>query len=169
MSIRSPHLSFRPVRLLALTALAAGAMLTALAFGSGAAHADEPEPPGFQRGIVVQQLGIYTDQQEYRVGSPIKVCYFVPGPGYIQILDRQGIEVKAVESVESIERQIVRPEESVKVLLQGYDDGRGDCFHGVVTPPYGKECLTIRYFFWQGGSASAETCFHVLPEVKMIS
>ena len=70
----------------------------------------------------------------------------MPAAGYIQITDHQG--------------------NSVKTLLSGYDDGAGDCFWGQVTPPIGKECLKIRYYFPYGGSVTEQTCFQVFPQFQ---
>jgi hypothetical protein len=144
MTIRTMPRTFTG-RLLALVALAAAALLLATAFGTTAAHADEPDPQAI---IVGQQVSISTSQSWYRVGNYMTFCYTVPAPGFIQITDQQG--------------------GSVKTLLSGYDDGAGDCIGGYVTPPLGKECLTIRYYFPQGGSTTAKTCFQVLPQFVKI-
>jgi hypothetical protein len=138
MTLRANLFASRSFKLVALAVLAAGAVALAGMVGTQAAHADEP--PGPQQ-IVVGQLSITTNSQWYAVGQHITVCYKVPQPGYIEITDHQGGQVK--------------------LLLAGHDDGTGDCFGGYVTPPTGLECLQIRFYFWQGGSTTKHTCFHV--------
>ena len=92
----------------------------------------QPPPPP-------TSLAIYTDRQQYFIGSPIQVCYRVPAPGPITIID---ILANGVQ----------------QTFLSGYDDGTGGCVAGVVTPPAGTECLRINF----GVSLSSQTCFRVL-------
>ncbi len=142
MSILSLRAMPRRMKLVALAALAAGAVMMAQAIDSKPASADQPGP-GVQQIIVGNQLSISTNKSVYHVGEWAQVCYQVPGPGYVHITDHQG--------------------GSVKTLLSGYDDGAGDCFWGQVTPPYGQECLRIQYWFPYGGSTIKQTCFSVIP------
>ena len=139
MSLRPVLTALRPARLFGLVALAAGALLMVQALGTPAAHADQPGPQAI---IVGDNLSITTNRTAYHVGDWAYVCYRVPAAGYIEITDHQG--------------------GSVKTLKAGFDDGTGDCFWGQVTPPFGQECLRIRYFFPFGGSTSQHTCFQVL-------
>ena len=112
--------------------------------GTPAAHADEPgDPAGPQAIVVGDQFTIGTNKSVYQAGEWIQVCYTVPAAGYIQITDHQGLDVKTI--------------------LSGYDDGTGGCFWGQVTPPFGQECLRIRYWFPYGGSTTRQTCFQVIP------
>lgn len=80
---------------------------------------------------------ISTDQSQYSIGSPIQICYTVPGPGPITITDNQ-------------------PGRLSHTLLSVYDDGTGWCFGATITPPSGTECLLLNY-----GGGSAQTCFQV--------
>ena len=141
MSILSLRTMSRRMKLLALAALAAGAVLMAQAIDTKPASADQT-PPGVQQIVVGNQLNITTNKPFYFVGEWAQICYHVPGPGYIHITDHQlG---------------------SVKTLLSGFDDGNGDCFWGQVTPPYGQECLRIQYWFPYGGTTTKQVCFTVL-------
>ena len=142
MSILSLRTMSRRMKLVALAALAAGAVLMAQAIDSKPASADQT-PPGVQQIVVGNQLNITTNKPFYFVGEWAQICYHVPGPGYVHITDHQY--------------------GSVKTLLSGYDDGAGDCFWGQVTPPYGQECLRIQYWFPYGGSSIKQTCFSVIP------
>jgi hypothetical protein len=75
---------------------------------------------------------ISTDQSQYYVGSPIRICYTVPGPGPVTIIDQQ-------------------PGGLTHTLLSVYDDGTGWCFPGTVTPPPGTECLFMYFGGYYGG------------------
>jgi hypothetical protein len=93
--------------------------------------------PGYGQQYVVPQViqcpppqsygvQIWTDRGEngrYDVGDPIRVCYSVSMPMYVQIVDMQS--------------------NGQHMLLQGYDDGRGDCINAYITPPRGRESITI--------------------------
>lgn len=96
-----------------------------------------PPPPGCGGG----SASISTDQSQYNVGSPIRICYTVPGPGPVTITDLQA-------------------DGSNHVLLSVYDDGTGWCFGATVTPPAGTECLRMDYSS-TAGSGSTQTCFQV--------
>lgn len=90
-------------------------------------------------------LAIYTDKQTYRIGEGIDVCYRVPAPGPIRIID-----------------QIA--EDTPTTFFSGYDDGTGGCIPGTITPPGGNECLTIVFTYTaDGGTATARTCFFSSP------
>ena len=89
------------------------------------------------------RLRISTDKSQYVLGESLRFCYTVPAPGEIAIFD-------------------LLPNGQRNTVLSGYDDGRGDCIAATVTPPTGRECLRIRYFFSGGGSWSRQTCFDVL-------
>jgi hypothetical protein len=90
-------------------------------------------------------LAIYTDQSFYTTGDPIDVCYRVPGPGQVRIIDQ--IE-----------------EDTPTTYFSGYDDGTGGCIPGTITPPAGRECMTIQYTYpADGQTATAETCFQTSP------
>jgi hypothetical protein len=90
-------------------------------------------------------LAIYTDRSFYNTGDPIDVCYRVPGPGLIRIID-----------------QIA--EDTPTTYFSGYDDGTGGCIPGRITPPAGRECMTIVYTYpADGQTANAETCFQTAP------
>jgi len=78
-------------------------------------------------------VNIWIDRGEnsrYRVGEPIRVCYSVSYPMYVQIIDYMA-------------------NGTTNTLLSGYDDGRGDCINAQVTPPKGDEHITI---YGQGGA-----------------
>ena len=85
-------------------------------------------------------LRIYTDRQYYTIGESIDVCYKVPQPGPIRI-------------IEQIE------EDTPTTFFSGYDDGTGGCIPGTITPPSGRECMTIQFTYPNGQQANAETCF----------
>jgi hypothetical protein len=80
---------------------------------------------------------ITTDQSQYTIGSPIRICYTVPGPGPVTVTDSQN--------------------GTSHVLLSTFDDGSGWCFGGTITPPTGTECERLDY---SGGTA--QTCFQVV-------
>jgi hypothetical protein len=71
-------------------------------------------------------LRIWTDRKSYYVGDLLRVCFRVPGPGHIQIID-------------------IMPDGFRQVLWSWYDDGTGDCQYAYITPPTGTECLVLRY------------------------
>ena len=146
MKSLSNAISRRTRRLLVLGGLTAVLMVVAPMFAAGQASADTPEPdPQRQLIVVGGQLKITTNQSFYGVGQHIEVCYEVPAAGWIHITDHQG-----------------QSGQFVHTLLYGYDDGTGGCFVGVITPPFGHECLKITYWFPHGGPLTKQTCFTVL-------
>jgi hypothetical protein len=60
----------------------------------------------------------------YHVNQTIQVCYQVSHPMYIRIID-------------------ILANGAQQTFIQGYDDGRGDCLPGLVTPPTGLERMII--------------------------
>ena len=95
----------------------------------------------------INALAIYINpsQQVYSLGQAIDVCYRVPAPGPIRIIDQ--IE-----------------EDTPTTFFSGYDDGTGGCIPGTITPPTGRECLTIVFTYTaDGGQANAQTCFQTAP------
>ena len=143
LSIAVPR---RTRRLLVLGGLTAALMLVATMFAVRQASADTQEPnPQVQAIVVGGKLDITTNQSVYGVGQHIQVCYHVPAAGWVQITDHQG-----------------QYGQFVHTLLSGYDDGTGGCFFGVITPPFGHECLKITYWFPHGGTLTKQTCFTVL-------
>jgi hypothetical protein len=90
----------------------------------------------------INQLAIYINppQQVYTVGQAIDVCYRVPAPGAIRIIDQIGTDTPTT-------------------FFSGYDDGTGGCIPGTITPPTGSECLTIAYTYSTGQQISAQACF----------
>jgi hypothetical protein len=92
-----------------------------------------PPPPGCG-------ASISTDQSQYSVGSPIRICYNVPGPGPFTITDNQA-------------------DGSSHPFFSGVDDGTGGCLGGTVTPPLGTECMQLNASGGAGGNA--QTCFQV--------
>jgi len=91
-----------------------------------------PPPPG--------PLRIYTDSQYYTVGEAIDVCYKVPQPGPVTILDQVN-------------------EDTPTTFFSGYDDGTGGCIPGTIVPPTGRECLSIEFTYPSGQQITAQTCF----------
>ena len=84
---------------------------------------------------------IWTDRGEgssYFINEAIRVCYSVSAPMYIRILD-------------------ILANGSQQVLLQGNDDGRGDCIPARVTPPTGLERIII----YGANGSSDSTSFYV--------
>jgi hypothetical protein len=91
----------------------------------------------------INQLAIYINpsQSVYSVGQAIDVCYRVPAPGPIRIIDQ--IEVNTPTT-----------------FFAGFDDGTGGCIPGTITPPTGRECLTIVFTYTADGQqTNAQTCF----------
>lgn len=88
---------------------------------------------------------IWTDRTTYVVGSTITVCYSVPGPTRVRIIDTDANGVS-------------------QVVLDGNDDGTGGCLHGVVTPPTGTEHLHMDVYSLTTGQkiTSADTSFQVV-------
>ena len=104
--------------------------------------ADVACPPG---------LWISVDRGEgaiYRVCDPITICYGVPYPVYIRIW--------------------VITDEGSWVTLEGYDDGTGGCYRGVVGKPLGIHTLRIQMIENGCVTAEAETWFYVC-EAKPLS
>lgn len=91
-----------------------------------------------------QQPSIWTDKPQYNLGDPIQICFRVPGPGPIRITD-------------------LLPDGRSQVVAEWYDDGRGDCISGTITPPTGRECVRLDYSGARG-SGSVQTCFQVLAQ-----
>jgi hypothetical protein len=90
-------------------------------------------------------VAIYTDKSFYQTGDPIDVCYRVPGPGQVRIIDQ--IE-----------------EDTPTTYFSGIDDGSGACIPGTITPPAGNECMTLQYTYpADGQTATAQTCFQTSP------
>ena len=95
----------------------------------------------------INALAIYINpfQQVYTVGQAIDVCYRVPAPGPIRIIDQ--IE-----------------EDTPTTFFSGYDDGTGGCIPGTITPPTGRECMTIVFTYTADGrQTNTETCFQTAP------
>ena len=84
---------------------------------------------------------IRTDRGSYEVGDTIRICYTVPNPGPVTIVD-------------------ILADGSAQVLFSTNDDGSGGCFVGTVTPPTGTECLRLEFTGPLGGG-SRRTCFEV--------
>ena len=104
--------------------------------------ADVACPPG---------LWISVDRGEgaiYRVCDPITICYGVPYPVYIRIW-------------------VITAERSW-ITLEGYDDGTGGCYRGVVGKPLGIHTLRIQMIENGCVTAEAETWFYVC-EAKPLS
>jgi hypothetical protein len=96
------------------------------------------------------QVSIKTDKLFYRVGELLQLCYTVSQPLYIRITD-------------------FTPDGQSRVLIEGMDDGRGDCRQYQVTPPLGSERIRIEAWARQSDillippPASQEAGFEVLP------
>ena len=92
----------------------------------------------------INALAIYVSppQQVYTLGQSFDVCYRVPAPGPIRIIDQ--IE-----------------ENTPTTFFSGYDDGTGGCIPGIITAPVGgRECMTIVFTYTaDGGQANAQACF----------
>ena len=146
-----------PTALRTITAAA----LVAAGLGVGSAYADQPAPDAPDTIITQGQTRISTDKASYLVGEPITIRYSLPARGYIRITDYQG--------------------EKVSTLRSGYRNSAEDSIRGTVTPPAGKECLTLEYSprplpatppdraaFTKApsgqGPAYAETCFDVMEK-----
>jgi hypothetical protein len=74
-----------------------------------------------------QQLQIWTDRGDgsvYHAGERIRICWTTGAPMDIQIVDFPA-------------------DGSQQVLLSRHDNGNGGCFSGQVTPPYGRETVSI--------------------------
>jgi hypothetical protein len=89
----------------------------------------------------VPALTITTDQTLYQPGDSIQICYQVPSAGGIEIDDQQ-------------------PGLPSSMFFTGSDDGTGGCVGGVVTPPLGRECLTL-VFHAGDVMRRTDTCFEV--------
>jgi hypothetical protein len=110
---------------------------------------DEDGPAGISRAQTIdpirpggrRSLWIRTDSRSYTVGDRIRVCFGLPGPGYMRITDRT-------------------PDGRRTVLWEWEDDGRGDCMLARITPPTGRECVSLTYYGY-GRPRYAMTCFTV--------
>jgi hypothetical protein len=144
MRLRVLALSALAVVLSALLCLAAGRSASpALAQAGPAVPIPRPciqiyPPPPGCGGVTIT-----TDQSQYVIGSPIQICYTVPGPGPVTIIDQQ-------------------PGGLTHTLLSVYDDGTGWCFGGTITPPTGAECLLMYYGGAYYGGSPAQACFQVI-------
>lgn len=67
---------------------------------------------------------IWTDKSQYQLGESLHYCYSVSVPGHVRITD-------------------TLPDGSSQVVLDGNDDGSGDCRSGTITPPTGTERLHL--------------------------
>ena len=102
-----------------------------------------PEP-GPEADLATYGLWISVDRGEgatYRVCDYITICYDVPYPVYIRIWD-------------------ITPAGS-QVILEGYDDGTGGCFWGIVEKPTGIETLRIEMIEYGQVTCTAQTWFYV--------
>jgi hypothetical protein len=87
-------------------------------------------------------LSISTNASAYYIGDPFTVCYHVPGPGPVTI-------------VESL------PDGRSETVLSGYDDGTGWCVSGTNVGPPGTQCMVLTYAYPGGQQISTQTCFQV--------
>ena len=101
------------------------AALVAWSLGVGTALAAQPTPDAPSTISTEGQTRISTNKAAYVVGEPITIRYSLPGRGYIRVLDYQGT--------------------TVSTLRSGYRAWAEGTIRGTVTPPYGKECLTLEY------------------------
>jgi hypothetical protein len=143
------------------------AVLVASSLGAGTALADQPAPERTPTVVTEGQTRITTGKAAYEAGESIIIRYTLPGRGYIRILDYQGAKVSTLSS--------------------GYRARAYGSIRGIVTPPYGKECLTLEYSPYRPlpamppgrdlvrndpsgqsgqGPAYAETCFEVRAPEK---
>src|SRR5437773_967339 len=122
----------RTLRGIALAVLLAGTALTAVRV----AHAQQPTT------VLPGQAVIWTDRGVYNVGDSIQYCYRVPITGLVTITD---FPANGNSNV-IFNRQVLSTQ---------------DCIDGVVTPPAGRECLTLSYPNF-GGRGQTQTCFTVL-------
>jgi hypothetical protein len=79
------------------------------------------------RGGRAGRLRIWTDRRSYRLDDEIRVCFSVPWEGDIVITD-------------------LLPNGRRQILWEWFDDGRGDCVYGYITPPTGRECLRLAWY-----------------------
>src|SRR5215213_4615942 len=118
--------------------LGATLALTVAGMAVGAVGAQQP---GDQSIAAPGQTSIVTDKDAYAVGEPITITYTLPGPGRYRITDQQGGTVSTLRAGSSAQAT-----------------GR---IEGTVTPPAGKECLTLEYRDGKNVTSTAETCFEV--------
>lgn len=76
-------------------------------------------------------VSIWTDHTDYAIGDPATVCYSVSRAGHIRITD-------------------TRANGRVSVVLDGVDDGRGDCLPGTIDGPAGTETMRIEFIDGSG-------------------
>jgi len=137
----------RFMRILGLTAFASAVLIALAPAVPPAALAQSVLPPSGRPCIQIYPPppgcgssgggSISTDQGQYSIGAPIRICYTVPGPGPVTVTDNQA-------------------DGTSHNLLSVVDDGTGWCFAATITPPAGTECLRLDY-----GGGSAQTCFQV--------
>ncbi|MGD9895111.1 MAG: hypothetical protein AB7U18_27825, partial [Dehalococcoidia bacterium] len=92
-------------------------------------------------------LAITTDRPSYFIGDSITICYKVPAPGPVTV----------IETLSNGQTNIV---------LSGYDDGTGGCTTGTVAPPAGVLCLTLTYTYPSGSVVNTQTCVQVYGTVS---
>lgn len=86
------------------------------------------------------QVSVTTDKSTYRVGDSITICWTVPGPGTVRLVD-------------------LTPDGGRTTVRESGGTGNG-CITGTVSPPTGRECVRIEYSN-ATGTASAQACFTV--------
>lgn len=83
---------------------------------------------------------IWADQSQYTVGSPVSMCYIVPGPSHVVITDTDAGG-------------------NAQTVLDGNDDGTGGCLSGTATAPTGTEDLNLAVYSLADGSEIASEDF----------
>lgn len=121
--------------------LVAVAVLAVLALGALTAQLPRTSAQEVQT-VQPGNAAIFTDKQQYNIGDPIQICYRIPFPGFITILD-------------------LPSSQQTQVFFQGQSTGTNGCLPGTITPPSGNECLILTYPL-AGGTGRVQTCFQVL-------
>lgn len=88
-------------------------------------------------------LSITTDKASYAQGASIKVCYQVPAPGSVTIIQSS-------------------PANGSVKLFQGIETGSGNCLPAVAPNQPGQICFQIDHYS-NGLNSSAQSCAQVLP------
>lgn len=128
-----------------VTMLATLAILALLAFPVVAKQIEHPD--GFDDNFEGAGSGsISTNRTQYTVGDDFQYCYQVPGPGVFVRISRS------------------LPNGSSAVVLEGIDDGAGDCAWGKVQAPLGRRTLRIDVYSGDGSKliSTNQTTYEVV-------
>jgi len=123
-----------------LTFTEGGAQSVSLVICNGRESCSEPVSQSIAVDTPAPVVALRAERSTYRVGESIELCWTVPGPGRVTIVDRLANGVQ-------------------RTYPQGDNAGSG-CISGTVEPPAGQECFRLEYS-GTAGSGSTQLCITV--------